>query len=131
MSTFALHLQDATQQETVQDVSVFVGEDSTGQFGLMANHERMIVVLAFSMARFRSAQGSWEYLALPGGLLYFADNVCCVATSHYLRGNDRNNLSSALAAQLRQEEHALRGLKEGLRNLEREILLRIRRMSHG
>ncbi|MBI3992352.1 MAG: F0F1 ATP synthase subunit epsilon [Candidatus Lambdaproteobacteria bacterium] len=131
MSTFALHLQDATQHETVPEVSVLVGEDRTGQFGLMAHHERTIAVLAFSMARFRTAQGAWEYLALPGGLLYFADNECRVATSHYLRGNDRRTLSDALAAQLRQEEHALRGLKESLRNLEREIFLRIRRISHG
>jgi F-type H+-transporting ATPase subunit epsilon len=131
MNTFALHLQDATQHERVPDASVFVGEDRTGQFGLMANHERMIAVLAFSMARFRTAHGAWEYLALPGGLLYFADNVCCVATSHYLRGGDRHKLSDALAAQLRQEEQALHGLRESLRNLEREIFLRIRRISHG
>ena len=131
MSTFTLHLQDATQYEQMEHVTSFVGRDQTGQFGLQARHERMMTVLAFGLAWFRRESAPLEFLALPGGLLYFVDNALYVNTSHYLRGPDRAQLATALDAQLRQEEDSVRELKETLHQLEREFMRRILRMTRG
>ena len=131
MSDFTLHLQDATQYEQVQGVAHFVGRDATGQFGVQARHERLMTALVFGLGRFRRGDGPWEYLALPGGLLYFVENALYVCTSHYLRGSDRAQLAQALDAQLRREEEALRSLKETLHHLEQELMRRILRMTRG
>lgn len=131
MSGFDLHLQDATQYQHEAAVTRFVGRDATGQFGIRAHHERMMTVLTFGLAWFRREEAPWEYLALPGGLLYFADNTLWLCTAHYLRGPERARLAEALEAELRREEEALRELKEALHHMEQEFMLRLLRMTRG
>jgi len=131
MSGFTLHLQDSTQYEAVPDVTSFVGGDATGRFGVLARHERMMTAVAVGLAWFRQDEAPWEYLALPGGLLYFNADGLYVCTSHYVRGRDRAQLLEVLDAQLRSEEESLRALKETLHHLEQEFMRRVVRMSHG
>ena len=80
MKTFELILQDATQTDKIEGVSSFVGEDVSGSFGILAGHARMMTSLIIGLARFRQGDRSWQYLALPGGLLYFAENILTVST---------------------------------------------------
>ncbi len=53
----------------------FIGEDASGSFGLQAGHARFMTILEFGLARFRTAEADWQYLALPGALLYFAQGT--------------------------------------------------------
>ncbi len=92
MRTFTLELQDAAHSERIEGVTGFVGEDRSGQFGIRAHHERMMTLLSFGLARFCVGEQAWEFLALPGGLLHFADNTLTIATSHYLRDTDPERL---------------------------------------
>ncbi len=131
MSHFTLHLADATQYERLDDVTHFVGHDATGRFGILAGHERFMTALAFGLGWYGREEAPVDYVALPGGLLYFVDNTLFVCTSHYLRGPERAELADALEAQLRREEEAVQGLKETLHQLEREFMRRILRMTHG
>ena len=74
MKGFTLQLQDATRSQQLPGVTTFVGEDASGSFGILADHARLMTSLAVGLARFRVGEGPWQYLALPGGLLYFHDN---------------------------------------------------------
>ena len=80
MNTFILHLQSATQYERIENVASFVGEDDSGSFGVLAGHARMMTSLVFGLARFRTPGADWEFLALPGALLYFVDNQLHINT---------------------------------------------------
>ena len=71
MKTFTLHLLAAESGEQIESVYSFVGEDSSGSFGLQSGHVRFMTVLDFGLARIRQPEGAWEYLGIPGGLLYF------------------------------------------------------------
>jgi len=125
VNAFTLLLQDATRSERIDDVTSFVGEDGSGSFGIRANHARMVTALVTGLARFRVAAGDWQYLALPGAVLYFRDNVLTLSTRHYLRDADYNRISAALQEQLLAEEEQLRSTRESLRRMEESLLRRL------
>ena len=130
MRTFTLHLQDAAQYERIEGVESFVGRDESGSFGILAGHARMMTVLTFGLARYRPAGGDWQYVALPGGLLYFIDNELTVSTRRYLRGAEFERMADALERQLLVEEEGLRTLKESLRRIEEALFTHLLRMKH-
>ena len=128
MKVFTLHLQSATQYEAIADVTSFVGEDGSGSFGIQAGHARMMASLSFGLARYRSGEQAWQYLALPGALLYFVDNQLFLNTRRYVRDDDYERINTALREKLHQEEAGLRRIKESLRRMEEEMLKRLREM---
>lgn len=129
MNTFSLVLQDATHGERFDGLSSFVGEDASGSFGIQANHDRLMAVLVFGLARFRIGEEPWQYLALPGAVLSFQDNTLTLNTRRFLRDSDYLRISAALQQQLLAEEENLRGVKESLHRMEEEILRRMWEMS--
>jgi len=122
LNSFTLQLQDANRSERIAGVTSFVGEDSTGAFGILAGHSRMMSSLNIGLARFRTGEGAWQYLALPGAVLYFRDNVLTLSTRRYLLDDDYTRISLALQQQLLAEEEKLRSLKESLHRMEQEVL---------
>jgi F-type H+-transporting ATPase subunit epsilon len=131
MTHFVMHLQSATQYERVENVTMFVGEDASGSFGILAGHHRMMTPLQFGLARFRTDGSDWQFLALPGGMLYFVNNELVLSTRRYLRDRDCTRITQALEQQLRREEAALRELKESLHRLEEEMFKRLWRLGRG
>jgi len=131
MRVFTLHLQSATQYERFDDAVSFVGEDASGSFGLLARHARFMTELSFGLARFRTGHGSWEYLALPGGLVYFTGNELYLSTRRYLRGQEYERLQAVLEMQFAAEEGELRVMKHSLQHLEREMLKRLVELQRG
>lgn len=132
VSTFTLHLQDASRYERIEGVESFVGRDESGSFGIMAGHARMMTALTFGLARYRPTSSDWQYVALPGGLLYFIDNELTVSARRYLRGAEFERMTDALERQLLVEEEGLRTLKESLRRIEEALfrhLLRMKRVA--
>jgi len=69
--------------------------------------------------------GTWQFVALPGGLLYFVDNELSIVTRRYLRDQDYDRISLALDQQLVAEEAALHTVKESLHRLEEEMFKRL------
>jgi len=129
--TFVLELQGARQTERIPDVAAFVGTDRSGSFGLLAGHARFMTSLSFGLARFRAAATDWRYLALPGALLYFNDDVLTLSTRHYLIDDDYTRISTALSEQLLAEEEALRDMKTSLHRMEEEALRRMWRLGQS
>jgi F-type H+-transporting ATPase subunit epsilon len=128
VNTFVLHLQSATQYDHVADTVSFVAADESGSFGILAGHARMLTALTFGLARFRALDGVWNYLALPGALLYFVDNQLYLNTRRYLRDVEYERMTLALREQLRREEESLREGKQALHRLEEGLLRRLREL---
>ncbi|MGA8050636.1 MAG: F0F1 ATP synthase subunit epsilon [Burkholderiales bacterium] len=128
MTAFTLHLQSATQYARVEGVESFVARDASGAFGVLAGHERMMTVLGYGLARFRTAGGDWHYLALPGGLAYFVDGELFLSARRYVLGDDYRTVAAAVDSTLMAEDSALRSLKESVTRLEREIVRRLWRL---
>jgi F-type H+-transporting ATPase subunit epsilon len=131
MTVFTLHLQDARHYERIEGVTSFVGEDASGQFGLLAGHERMMTSLTFGLMRYRVGSGEWEYVAVPGGILYFIDNELFLSARSYHRDSDYRRITAVLGDQLRAEEETLRTIKQSLHRMEEEMLKRLWRMGRG
>lgn len=131
MKTFRVTLGDAMHRESFEAVISFVGEDASGSFGILAGHARMMTPLLFGLSRFRSADGTWRYLALPGGLLYFVNDELSISTRRYLLDDDYARISAALQEQLLAEEEDLHAMKESLHRMEEEILRRMWEMNRA
>lgn len=125
MKAFTLKLQDATRSEEITHVTAFVGEDASGSFGILADHARIMTSLIIGLARFRIGEGAWKYLALPGAVLYFHDNLLTLSTRRYLLDDDYMRISQALQHQLLAEEEKLNTMKESLHQMEEEIFKRL------
>jgi len=128
VTAFVLHLQSATQYVKLDDVESFIARDASGAFGLLARHERMMTALGFGMARLRTAAGAWRYVALPGGLAYFADGELYVCTRRFVLGDDYRTVSAAVGETLLAEEQALMSLKQSVNRLEHEMMRRLWRL---
>lgn len=122
MKSFVLYLQSSTQYEEINDIVSFIGEDSSGRFGIMANHSRMMTCLKFGLSWFRHEDNTEEYLAVPGGVLYFNENKLLVNTRHYFRNKNYDIITTAIENELIQEEENIRSVKESLHRLDEEIL---------
>lgn len=122
MKSFILYLQSSTQYEEINDIVSFIGEDSSGRFGIMANHSRMMTCLKFGLSWFRHEDNTEEYLAVPGGVIYFNENKLFVNTRHYFRSKNYEIITSAIENELIQEEENIRSVKESLHRLDEEIL---------
>lgn len=122
MKSFTLQLQDAAHTEQIKGVTSFVGEDTSGSFGILAGHARIMTSLVFGLARFRIGKNPWRYLALPGALLYFRGNELSLSTRRYLMDDDYERISAALQEQMVAEEAELGAMKKSLHHMEEEIL---------
>lgn len=125
MNTFTLRLQDARHADQIDGVRAFVAEDGSGSFGILANHARIITTLVAGLARFRCDGTQWRYVAMPGAVVYFRDNVLTLSTRHYFYGDDYTSISDRLREELLVEEKQLHDTKESLRRMEETLLMRL------
>ncbi|MGZ4979965.1 MAG: F0F1 ATP synthase subunit epsilon [Methylobacter sp.] len=125
MNRFILNLFDASHEQRIEGVTSFVGEDASGSFGIQANHVRFMTTLIFGLARFRLGTDDWQYLALPGAVVYFNNNELSISTRHFLIDTDLERISALLEQQLIAEEDNLRATKESLRRMEQAMLKRM------
>ena len=122
MNTFVMNLFDNTSQLRVDGISSFIGIDVSGSFGLQAHHARFMTTLVFGLARFRQGDEDWQFLALPGGVLYFKENELTVSTRHFLVDTDLDRISEKLDRELIVEEENLRATRLSLHRMEQAIL---------
>ncbi|WP_305908687.1 F0F1 ATP synthase subunit epsilon [Methylomarinum sp. Ch1-1] len=125
MNHFTLQLYDATQQQRIDEVTCFVGEDDSGSFSLKAYHARFMTTLVFGLARFRLQNGDWRYLALPGGVLYFNANALTISTRHFLIDSDFERISEQLKQQLLAEEETVSKTRKSLQKMEQSMLTKL------
>ncbi|MCO5105577.1 MAG: hypothetical protein M9907_00700 [Burkholderiaceae bacterium] len=125
MKSFRITICDATRCERIDGVTSFVGEDASGQFGVMAGRRPFATVLVYGLARLRCGDAPWRYVALPEATLHFADDILSLATRRYLVGDDYGRIRDALERDLRREEQQIAHLKGNLARLEEAMLRRL------
>ena len=131
MKTFSLKIQDATHAEKIEGITSFVGEDMSGSFGILAGHARFMTILVMGLARYRIGNQPWQYLAQPGAVLYFYNNLLTISTRHYFRDQDYMRISNDLQQKLLAEEEALEAVKHSLQHMEKEVLKHIWELHRG
>jgi F-type H+-transporting ATPase subunit epsilon len=125
MKTFSLQIYDARHSDTIENVVSFIGEDTSGSFGILADHARFMTILNVGLARYCLEDGIWRYLAFPGAVLYFRDNTMFISTRLYLQDDDYTNISTLLLKQLDNEQGEIASIKESLRIMENNLLKRM------
>jgi F-type H+-transporting ATPase subunit epsilon len=128
MNQFVLNLFDATHEQRITGVTSFVGEDASGSFGIQPNHARFMTTLVFGLARFRLTTEDWQYLALPGAVVYFNNNELTISTRHFMIDTDLERISTLLEQQLITEEENLRATRESLHRMEQAMFKRLLRL---
>jgi len=125
MNQFVLKLFDTTHEQLITGVTSFVGEDATGSFGIQPNHARFMTTLVYGLARFRLGTEDWQYLALPGAVVYFNKNELMISTRHFLIDTDLERISTLLGRQLITEEENLHAARDSLGRMEQAMLKRM------
>ncbi|MGD8908780.1 MAG: F0F1 ATP synthase subunit epsilon [Chromatiales bacterium] len=125
MKHFRMRLLDSTHSQEIAHLTSFVGEDASGSFGILAGHSRIMTLLRPGLARYRIDERPWVYLALPGALLYFKDNLLTLSTRRYLLDEDYRRISQALREQLLAEEEKLVGIKRSLHRMEESVMRKL------
>jgi F-type H+-transporting ATPase subunit epsilon len=128
LNSYILQLFDSRKKRQIDGVTSFVGEDASGSFGILPDHARMMTVLVFGLARFRCGEQVWQYVAMSGALLYFADNTLNLVCQHYLIDEDYNRISKRLIEELIVEEEQLREVRKSLKHMEKALLKRMWQM---
>jgi F-type H+-transporting ATPase subunit epsilon len=90
-----------------------------------------MTTLVMGLARFRIGAEGWQYLALPGAVLYFDHDELLLCTRHYLLDDDNMSISAALQQELLAEEEMLNSVKESLHRMEEEVLKRLWSLGRG
>lgn len=125
MNSFVLNLYDSSHEQRITGVTTFVGEDASGSFGIQAHHARFMTALVFGLARFRLATEQWQYLALPGGIVYFNKNELMLSTRYFLMDSDLERICSLLDQKLAAEEDNLKASRESLQRMEQAMFKRM------
>ena len=131
VNTFSLKIQDATHAEKIEGITSFVGEDMSGSFGILAGHARFMTILVMGLARYRIGNQPWQYLAQPGAVLYFKNNLLTISTRHYFRDEDYMRISNDLQQKLLAEEEELDAVKHSLQHMEKEVLKHMWELHRG
>lgn len=122
---FDLNILAASRQQRIAGVTSFVGEDASGFFGIQAHHARLMTTLVFGLAKFSVAAGAWQYLALPGAVLYFRANALTLSTRHFLIDTDPEKIGDLLQAQFSEQHERLQTSRASLEHLEQAMLKRL------
>ncbi len=72
MTPFTLVLMDCTRKEQIDGAHSFVATDRSGRFGLQAGHETFVTCLQPGLARYKTDDSHWHYIAQPGALAHLA-----------------------------------------------------------
>ena len=124
MNGFAIELASEDAFERVEGAISFVASDASGSFGILADRESLVTTLAWGLCWFRTDQGE-QYLAVPGGVLYFAENLLHICTRRYLRAAEPTRIVDRLNQDMRAERDVTRDMHDLLRKLDRELLARL------
>jgi F-type H+-transporting ATPase subunit epsilon len=131
MKSFVLELLSPSRTERVEGIVSFVGRDASGSFGILPDAARRISALSLGLAQIRFNDGRTEYLALPGGLLYFVSNVLRISSEEFVRDANFERISAVLEKKRVEEEGSVSETRRSLHRLDEEIMKRLSRMKWG
>jgi F-type H+-transporting ATPase subunit epsilon len=130
MNTFTLTLIDTAEKTRIEKVRQFIAADDDGSFGMLAGHAHTVALLRYGLSRFIDDQGIWRYLAMPGGVLRFADNRLTITTVRYFLGDDPDAICAELEAALRQTDSEVHRSRAALTEIEHSLLKRLAELSN-
>lgn len=84
MKSFCLTLMGLNQHLVLAEVVSLIGEDNSGQFGVLASHEPMLACLQPGIVRITAQDKKRLYLAQPGAILQVEPSGVQLVTSRYL-----------------------------------------------
>jgi F-type H+-transporting ATPase subunit epsilon len=125
MNTFSLTVIDTGEMARFDGVRQFIGADDGGSFGILAGHAHTVALLRYGLSRFVDGGGVWRYLAMPGGVLRFADNRLTITTIRYFLGDDPDAMCAELEAAMRQTDSEVRRSRAALSEIEHSLVKRL------
>ena len=129
MSTaFVIDLYDDRHHTRLDQIIQFIGEDDSGWFGIKAHHQHFMTSLRTGLARLQHDDAHWEYLAFPGALLRFENNILTLVTRRFWRHDNVEHIRQVLSDNLQQEQQSSIQLRQSLAHMEENMLRRIQEL---
>lgn len=125
MNTFILHLLDSQNSLQFENVKQFIGADSSGSFGVLPGHTKMVAILRYGLARFIDESGTWRYLSLPGGVITFNNNELTLVTVQCFLGEDKTSICQRLTDEMAAADSDIHRAMATLSEIENSLLRRL------
>ena len=129
MKTFECILQDLSHQWQTQAAVSFIGRDSSGSFGLQARHETFVTCLRASLARLRTQDDGWLYIAQPGTVVVFRENLLRLSTSQFILSKDRDQRISRMEQAWKAADQGVRTTKTSYLQVEQALTRKLWEMN--
>nr|WP_321466432.1 hypothetical protein [uncultured Desulfobulbus sp.] len=129
MNTFHCILQDFSRQWDSERALSFIAQDPGGSFGLQARHETFVTCLQPGLARVRIEDEGWWYIAQPGAVVVFRDNVLRLSTSQFIHSRDRDQLIAQMEQVWQAADQGLRTTKTSYLQMEQALTRKLWEMN--
>ena len=129
MSDFSLLLREPNQHHHIAHVSAFVAEDASGSFGVLPGHLRLITVLEPGLARYKTLDRDWRWIALAKASLYFSDALLLISSQRFLLSDDYESLGPTLEKTLAAAQESRLGANRDIKRIEEAMMRRLARLS--
>ncbi len=129
MRTFTCLLHDFSRQWQTDQALSFVASDSSGSFGLQARHETCLTCLRPGLARLRLQDEGWLYIAQPGAVVVFRENVLRISTSQFILSRERDLLIARMEQAWQAADQGLRTTRTSYLQMEQALTRKLWEMN--
>ncbi len=129
MITFRCILQDFSHQWDSERALSFIAQDPGGSFGLRARHETFVTCLQPGLARVHIEDEGWWYIAQPGAVVVFRENVLRLSTSQFILSRDRDQLIARMEQVWQAADQGLRTTKTSYLQMEQALTRKLWEMN--
>lgn len=131
MTAFRLVLMDCSRTLQVDDTHSFIGTDRSGSFGIQAGHETFLTCLQPGLARYRTAEQQWHYIAQPGATLWFHDHQLQLITTQFVISDNRQELQQLLETRWQRESETQGSTLRNVTQVEQALARKLWEMNKG
>lgn len=129
MRTFRCILLDFSQQWQTEGAVSFIARDSSGSFGLQARHETCVTCLRPGLARLRILNEGWLYIAQPGTVVVFRENVLRLSTSQFILSREQDQLIARMEQAWQAADQGLRTTRTSYLQVEQALTRKLWEMN--
>ena len=130
MRTFTCRLQALSQQWQSEGALMFIARDPSGSFALQARHETLVTCLRPGLARLRLHDESCLYIAQPGAIVVFKNNVLRLSTTQFILSEDREQLLARMEQAWQTADRGVQTTKAGYLQVEQALTRKLWEMHH-
>lgn len=123
-STFNAKIITPQAVETVENISFFRAEDSSGSFGILPRHIEFLTTLEPSIA-IAVIEDKEYYYAFNRGVLSFKGNALTITAKEFVQSREVSELLEMIKRSFKEQEEKERLFSDNIENLQKAFIKKL------